>query len=466
MTTPTEPPAAAPPDGLTGQILTRYHQVLARYRQMVPNEDCPVARRWRQETDTSLADFPRWLASMSPRHALVKVATVLNAPLGPANRPLSAEPGAEVLLQMALLALMHLLAQHYAATLQSSVGPRLHLPMLQDTVLALLVACRHGVAVNLAVRIDSNCEAQLVVTNLITEREMVVAGVKSVQQNIDTELHRLWLSQQVLHQLLPPGSGLLGRHLPDDHVHAWVDEAGDKGLSPIVVLAWNEAEVARDIEQRWGVRTALRGDPATAPADSSQRAAALPFADAHLQVEPYFADMARLLRAAPVAPVAPVAQAAPPPAKPLVFISYAREDLALQQRLCTFLAQHRASVSTWTDQDLQPGQRWRQHLLDKLVGCQVAVLLLSADFNTSEFVQLEEMPEFQRRYTAGQLKVVPIVAGVCKPDYFAWLSELQLANPPEQPLLAMAPPPRDAALNGIAAHIAQIATQPTQDPSA
>ena len=460
MTTPAAPPAAAPPDGLAGQILTRYHQVLARYRQMVPNEDCPVARRWRQETDTSLADFPRWLATMSPQRALVKVATVLNAPLGPANRPLSAEPGAEVLLQMALLALVHLLAQRYAATLQSSAGPRLHLPMLQDTVLALLVACRHGVAVNLAVRYDSQGKEQLVVTNLITEREEVQVGVKGVQHNIDTERQRLRLAQLVLHRVLPPGSGLLGHHLQDDQLHAWVDEAGDHGLSPIVVLAWDEAEVAGDIEQRWGVRTALRGDLASAPADSPQRAAAQPFADAHLQVEPYFADMARLLRGAPVA------QTSPRPAKPLVFISYAREDLVLQQRLCTFLAQHRASVSTWTDQELQPGQRWRQRLLEKLAGCQVAVLLLSADFNTSEFVQLEEMPEFQRRYKAGQLKVVPIVAGVCKPDYFAWLSELQLANPPEQPLLAMDPPPRDAALNAIAAHIAQLATQPPQDPSA
>ena len=459
MTTPA-PPNAAPPDVLAGQILQRYGQVLAQYQQRVAGRDCPVARRWQAATGSSLADFPGWLARQLPLPALVAVITVLSTPPAKTDHASEVEPGAEVLLQMALLALVRWLAQHYATALQSAAGYLLHLPKLQDTVLALLVACRCGVAVHLAVRYDSKEGEQLVVTNLITDYEETQVNEKGVQDNIDTERKRLLMAQSVMNRLFPADSPLVGQRLPDEHLKAFVDHATERGLTPIVVLAWHQAEVARDIEHRWGVRTALRGDPAKAQADDPQRAAALQFADAGQQVEPYFDALARLLRRAPVA-TAPA-----PSTKPLIFISYARENLALQQRLCTFLRQHRASVSTWTDQDLQAGERWQQGLLDKLAGCQVAVLLLSADFNDSGFIEEHEMPEIQRRHGAGQLQVVPVMAGPCKPDYFAWLGALQSASPPEQPLLGMDPIPLDAALNAIAAKIAQLATQAAKDSPA
>ena len=455
MTSPA-PPTAAPPDVLAGQILQRYGQVLAQYQQRVAGRDCPVARRWQAATASSLADFPGWLAKQPPLPALVAVITVLSTPPAQTDHASEVEPGAEVLLQMALLTLVRLLAQRYATALQSVAGHLLHLPMLHDTVLALLVACRYGVAVHLAVRYDSQGHEQLVVTNLITDHEEVQVGVRGVRDNIDIERQRLLLAQSVMKRLFPADSVLLGQRLPDEHLRAFVDLAAVGGLTPIVVLAWDEADVARDIEQRLGVRTALRGDPVNAQADNPQRAAALQFADAGQQVEPYFAALARLLRRAPVA-TAPALSA-----KPLIFISYARENLALQQRLCTFLSQHRASVSTWTDQDLQAGQRWQQGLLDKLAGCQVVVVLLSVDFNVSNFIQDIEMPEIQRRHAAGQLHVVPVVAGPCELNHFPWLAALHSASPPEQPLLAMEAVPRDAALNTIAASIARIAQQATQ----
>ena len=451
---------AAPPGALAGQILLRFRRVLAQYQQAVAGLDCPVARRWHAETGSSLIDFPAWLATQEAQRALVKVTKTLNAPLAQAGRAISAEPGAEVLLQMALLSLVNLLAAKYGRALKASAGPLLHLPMLEDAVLALVVACRYGLAVHLKVRYDSQGHEHLVVTNLIADREEVQAGRRGVRDNIEIERMRLLLAQQVLQRVLPAGSGLLGKLLVDDQMKAFVDDASDDGLSPIVVLTWDEADVARDIEQRWGVRATLRGDPASAPVDSAQRIEAQAFADAGDQVAPYFVDLARLLRPAPVA--TPPAR----PAKPTIFISYAREDSRVMRRLATYLRQHRATVNTWTDQELTAGERWRQTLLDKLRGCQVAVLLLSVDFNNSEFVATEEVPEFERRHRAGQLQVVPILAGPCRRDYFAWVGDLQLANPPECPLRALDDNLLDAALDAIAGQIAQLAAQPAKEPNA
>lgn len=462
MTT-TAPPVAAPPGVLAGQILQRFGQVLARYRKAVPGLDCPVARRWQDATGSNLADFPAWLAAMNPQRALVKVTKLLNAPLSCTDPPMLAEPGAEVLLQMALLALVHLLAQRYATPLKAASGPLLHLPMLADTVLALLVACRYGVAVHLAVRYDSQGREQLVVTNLVTDREEVQVGVRGVQDNIDTERKRLLLAQQVQQRVLPQGSGVLAHRLADDQLRAWVDDAADDddcSLSPIVVLAWDEAEVARDIEQRWGVRTALRGDPASAPADSPQRAMALQFADAGQQVEPYFADLARLLRPAVVAK--PLQQ----PSKPVVFISYAHKDEALMQRLSLALRQFSAEVLTWTDRELRPGDNWDEMLDSRLRICQVAVLLLSLDFHGSDYIRDKELPIIQRRHAAGQLRVVPVFAGPCRRETHSWVSALQFVDIAEDALFQANAAARDAALNTIAADIAQLVNQPAKDTPA
>ena len=462
MTTPA-PPNAAPPDVLAGQILQRYGQVLAQYQQRVAGRDCPVARRWQAATGSSLADFPGWLARQPPQLALVKVFKVVNAPFPEAGRSVGVEPGAEVLLQMGLLALVQLLAQHYAAPLKSAAGLLLHLPMLQDTVLALLVACRCGVAVHLSERGNSDGSLQLEVTNLISGRQETQAGYRGVLDNIDIErqhqLRRLALARKVSQLVLPENSSARGQVLLDYQLQAWVDDAADdaEGLTPIVVLAWDEADLARDIEQRWGVRTVLRGDTASAPSDSPQRAAALQFSDAGQHVDRYIADLARLLRTGQLAP------AAAPATKPLVCISYARENLALQQRLHDFLQQHRSTLDIWTDQDLLPGQNWHEIVRAKFAGCQVAVLLQSIEFNRSDYIAQHEMPEIQRRHAAGQLQVVTVVAGNCKLDYFDWLPALQSAHPPEQPLLAMDPIPRDTALNAIAAKIAQLATQAAKD---
>ena len=452
--TPNTRPDPATPGVLAGQILKRFDQVLARHRTNVPDRDCPVSRAWRAETGSALADFPGWLAATSSPRALVKVIKLLNAPPARGTGDGGAGPGAEVLLQMALLALVQLLAQRYASPLQSAAGPLLHLPMLEDTVLALLVACRHGVAVHLAVRYDSQGREQLVVTNLITDREEVQVGVRGAQDTIDTERRRKLLAQQVMHKVLPPGSGVLGQRLPDDQMRAWVEESDEDGMTPIVVLAWDEADLAHDIVQRLGVRAALRGDPAKAPADSPHRAQAQHFADAGQQVEPYFADLARLLRPAqPVQTPAQPVQTPSPPGKPRIFISYARENLALLNRLCDYLGQYQAEVTTWTDQDLQSGDVWRKKLLEELAGCHVAVLLLSVDFIKSPFIKQVEMPELERRHAAGQLRVVPVAAGPCKLDYFPWVAALQRARPTDRELLSLRPAEREAALQAFAVEI-------------
>lgn len=457
---PNPMPDAAPPGVLAGQILKRFGQVLARYRLNVPDRDCRVAQAWRAATGSGLADFPAWLAATSPQLALVRVFQLLNAPPARSDQAARAEPGAEVLLQMALLALVQLLAQRYAAPLKSTGGPMLHLPMLEDTVLALLMACRYGVAVHLAVRYDSETGEQLVVTNLITGRQEVQVGVCGVQDNIDTERKRMLLAQRVLQKVLPPGSGLLGQRLPDDHMQAWMDVAADDGLSPIVVLAWDEADLARDIAQRWGVHTALRGDPASAPADSPHRALAQNFADADQQVVPYFADLARLLRPGQLA-VAPVHSA-----EPVVFISYAHANKALMQRLELAFVQFKTKVLTWTDRDLRPGDDWNDVLNEKLRLSQVAVLMLSLDFYGSDFIREKELPVIQQRHAAGQMRVVPVFASACSREAHPWVSALQFVAVADDALYDENINRRDAALTTIAEHIARLATQAAKDSPA
>ena len=204
----------------------------------------------------------------------------------------------------------------------------------------------------------------------------------------------------------------------------------------------------------------MRGDPAKAPADSPHRAQAQHFADAGQEVEPYFAALARLLRPAQVA------QVLAKPVKPRIFVSYSHMNLALLQRLRTYLGQYYDDVSLWTDQDLRPGEDWQKSLQEALAGCQLAVLLVSVDFNSSKFIKQKEMSELQRRHAAGELQVVPVAAGACKWDYFPWVDSLQWVNARELPLLGLDPQPQDSALQAIAARIHKLATPASKDPPA
>ena len=98
-----------------------------------------------------------------------------------------------------------------------------------------------------------------------------------------------------------------------------------------------------------------------------------------------------------------------------VFISYARKDESFKDELVTMLAglQRRGIVETWQDRRIEAGDEWNTSISDALNDCNLALLLVSADYLASRFIQEEEQPKLLQRRHEMQLRVIPIIVRAC-----------------------------------------------------
>ena len=84
-----------------------------------------------------------------------------------------------------------------------------------------------------------------------------------------------------------------------------------------------------------------------------------------------------------------------------VFISYSRKDAKYKERLVTHLnvLEKQGLLDVWEDQRIAAGANWRAELDKALNEAHVAILLVSADFLTSEFI-LSFFPPYTLHFTS------------------------------------------------------------------
>ena len=108
------------------------------------------------------------------------------------------------------------------------------------------------------------------------------------------------------------------------------------------------------------------------------------------------------------------------PAAARVFISYAHADEAFKDELVAMLAglQRRGVVDAWHDRRIEPGSDWHQDIDDAMASCDLALLLVSADYLASSFIQASEQPVLMQRLQDMKASVIPIIVRPCP-----WSSE-------------------------------------------
>jgi hypothetical protein len=77
-----------------------------------------------------------------------------------------------------------------------------------------------------------------------------------------------------------------------------------------------------------------------------------------------------------------------------VFISYSHADKPWLERLKRHLKPlvREGQLDCWDDTHIRPGDDWKQEIRTALDTAQVAVLLISADFFASDFIDENELP--------------------------------------------------------------------------
>ena len=123
-----------------------------------------------------------------------------------------------------------------------------------------------------------------------------------------------------------------------------------------------------------------------------------------------------------------------------VFVSYAREDRRWldpdhRYSLIPFLKEslRRHKVAFWFDEELKPGDEFRQLIESEIDQSQIALLIVSQSFLNSEFIESREMPRIAERAQRGQMIVVPVLIEPCDWSEYPFLADRQMV--PSSPLI-------------------------------
>ena len=121
---------------------------------------------------------------------------------------------------------------------------------------------------------------------------------------------------------------------------------------------------------------------------------------------------------------------------PRIFISYSHQDEAWKDRLVGHLRvlELEGELSVWDDRKIAAGDDWLPAIREALASADAAVLLVSADFLTSEFIRGEEVPALLRRRDEDGLRVIPLIVRPCLWDTVDWLKAMQVRPTEARPL--------------------------------
>jgi TIR domain len=137
-----------------------------------------------------------------------------------------------------------------------------------------------------------------------------------------------------------------------------------------------------------------------------------------------------------------------------VFISYSHADRKWLERLQVHLRPLiRDSIADiWDDTRINAADAWRIEIRKALETASVAVLLISADFLASDFVQSEELPTLLK---AAEERGLLILQLIVSPSRFERtpLAQLQSVNSPTEPLVNMNEYQRELLMETLATRI-------------
>jgi hypothetical protein len=123
-------------------------------------------------------------------------------------------------------------------------------------------------------------------------------------------------------------------------------------------------------------------------------------------------------------------------AKPSIFISYSHQDEKWLKLIVKHLGalEKERRLTVWNDDRITAGSDWYQEIEQALYEASAAVLLISVDFLTSDFILGEEVPRILRRRSQEGLKLIPIILRSCPWKRVKWLQGMLVRPHDGKPL--------------------------------
>jgi hypothetical protein len=146
---------------------------------------------------------------------------------------------------------------------------------------------------------------------------------------------------------------------------------------------------------------------------------------------------------------------------PKVFISYSHADKKWLERLKRHLKPlvREGCLDCWDDTHIRPGDDWQQEIRTALDTAQAAVLLISADFFASDFIDETELPPLLTAAQEKGVRVLPLILSASRFARDPNLGPFQAVNSPDQPLNEMAEGEQEKVLERLAQTIESTLSQ-------
>lgn len=122
-----------------------------------------------------------------------------------------------------------------------------------------------------------------------------------------------------------------------------------------------------------------------------------------------------------------------------IFISYSHKDSSFLDRVLVHLSPvlPSDSIEAWSDKRIEPGALWSQEIESSLNEAKVAILLISADFLASEYINKVELPRLiKRRYDDGAI-IIPLFLKPTNLRRFDHITQYQGVNTPKNTVIEM-----------------------------
>jgi hypothetical protein len=122
-----------------------------------------------------------------------------------------------------------------------------------------------------------------------------------------------------------------------------------------------------------------------------------------------------------------------------VFISYSHKDKAWKDRVTKHLKaiEKVAEVSAWNDRKIEAGAEWFKNIETALKETHIAVLLISADFLGSGFINEHEIPVLKKQHETEGVRIIPLILQPCAWHVDSRLSSFQAKPKDGKPLSGM-----------------------------
>ena len=147
-----------------------------------------------------------------------------------------------------------------------------------------------------------------------------------------------------------------------------------------------------------------------------------------------------------------------------VFYSYAHQDEYWRKKLETHLStlKRQGLIDVWYDREIGAGVEWEQEIIQHLNSAQIILLLVSADFMASDYINDVEMKRAMERHERGEARVIPII--LRPTNYGAPLNKLKALPKDAKPITKWQN--RDEAFVDIAESIQIVIGELTNNPTA